>query len=65
MWLRLAFGCLQLLRNISDEFISHVMKMFKLLQENGFENMCSDICENVFSAGVVLNIRETTWKNEV
>jgi hypothetical protein len=34
----LAFGCLQLSRNVSDKFISHVMKTVKLLQENGFEN---------------------------
>ena len=34
VWHRLDFGCSQLSRNISKEFISHVMK-FKLLWENG------------------------------
>jgi hypothetical protein len=38
MWPCLAFGCLQLSGNVSDKFISHVMKTFKLLKENGFEN---------------------------
>jgi len=36
VWHHLDFGCLQLSRNISKEFISHVMRKFKLLWENGF-----------------------------
>jgi len=38
IWHRLTSGCLQHSRNLSQEFMLHVMKKFKLLRENGFEN---------------------------
>jgi hypothetical protein len=38
IWHSMTSGCLQPLGNISNEFISHVMKQLKLLWENDFEN---------------------------
>jgi len=38
LWHYLTYGCLQLLRNISKESMSHVIKKFKLPWENGFES---------------------------
>jgi hypothetical protein len=70
VWHRLTAGCLQHSRNISKELISHVIKEFKQLWENGFKyslNISTVTClRNLFSAGsIVLNERETMWKNEV
>jgi hypothetical protein len=41
LWHHLTCGCLQLSRNICKEFMSHVMKKFKLVWKNGFENRVS------------------------
>ena len=38
LWHHLTFGCLQLSRNIWKEFMSHVMKKFKLLWKSSCEN---------------------------
>jgi hypothetical protein len=54
----LTFGCLQLARNISTKFMSHVMVNCKLPWENGFEN-------SLKTGMVVSNERETIWKNVV
>jgi hypothetical protein len=61
---------LQISRNISKEFISHGIKKFKLLWENGFKNSLkiSTVTgsNNLFSTGsIVSHERETMWKNEV
>jgi len=49
-----AFGCLKFSHNISKELTLHVMKMFKLLWEHGFENslkLLQQVYRNLFSAG--------------
>jgi hypothetical protein len=65
----LTSGCLKLSRNMSKEFISHVME-FKLLWENGFEKSQKSFTvtgsKNLFTTSdVVSNDMETTWKNKV
>jgi hypothetical protein len=60
---------LQLSRNISVPFISHVLKKFKMLWENGFEYSLKSSAvkgsKKLYTTGsVVLNWRETIWKNE-
>jgi hypothetical protein len=57
-------------RNISKAIVSHVMKKFNLLQQNGFENSLRSSTpmgsKNLFTAGgIVSNERRTTWKREV
>lgn len=67
---RLTSGCLQHSKNLSKEFTLHVMKKFKLLRENGFENSPKNSTptgsKNLFNAGgVVSNEREITLKSVV
>ena len=70
IWHRLTSGCLQHSRNLSKEFMLHVMKKFKLLPENGFENSPKNSTrtgsKKLFSAGgVVSNERDSAWKSVV
>jgi hypothetical protein len=57
-------------KNISKEFISHVMKKFKLLRENGFKNSGRNSTatglKNLFIAGGIVSHRwETMRENEL
>jgi hypothetical protein len=61
-------GYLQLSINVSKEFISHVIRKFKLIWANGSEhNLKSSTAMglNVQHWGVVSNEWETMWKREV
>jgi len=58
LWHCLTYGCPQLLRNISREFMSYVMKKFKLLGENGFESSMTSTTtgsKNLFGDGSVVS----------
>jgi len=37
-WLCLTYGCSELSRNIPKAIVSHVIKKFKMLRQNDFEN---------------------------
>jgi hypothetical protein len=61
---------LELLGNISQAVVSHVVREFKLLWQNVFENSLKNSTatgsENLLSTGgVTLNERATMWKREV
>jgi hypothetical protein len=69
IWHHLTSGCSEISRNISKAIVSHVMKNFKPLQQNGFENSLKNSTatglKNLFSAGGVSIVRGTMWKREV
>lgn len=68
IWHRLTSGCMKFLRNISKEFISHVMNKFKLLQENDSRTAWRILLWQVwnsFSSGSVVSNEENIWKSEV
>jgi hypothetical protein len=64
------YGCSELTRNILKAIVSHVMKKFKLLWQNGFENRLKNSTpmgsKPLFNPGsVVSNGGGTKWKREV
>lgn len=70
IWHRLTSGCLQHSRILSQEFMLQVMRKFKLLRENGFENSPKNSTQtgskNLFSAGgIVSNERDSSWKSVI
>jgi hypothetical protein len=70
IWHCLTCGHSELPRNIPKATVSHAIKKFKMLQQNGFQQSLKNFTmtgsENLFSTGgVTSNERGTIRKNEV